>query len=288
MGGAAEYLIGANGDIYPLTDLGLELTGMGDIPVEYQATAGYMQHGSTVRSWRLTPRTLSFQWRHDVRRKNTLPDVRAELLDVLNPEAGMVTYQRVLSSGQRRNIDGWLQGGLSLADAGDGSGFDIEMALECPDPVFYDPTQQTVVLAGGYSKALAFPMAFGVSGDDAFWFDSPTIARSTITYTGNWRSYPVITISGPYTSVTVRNHTTGASFTLSVAIGSGETVIVDLTPGALSIVDGLGNSLLSHRTGGTFTGWYLQPGDNDILVTGSGTSLLTTFTLTYFRRFIAL
>ena len=59
---------------------------------------------------------------------------------------------------------------------------------------------------------------------------------------GTWSSYPVVTLTGPYRFVTVQNTATDVSFTLSVAISSGQKRVIDLTPGSISITDASGNN----------------------------------------------
>lgn len=284
-GGEAEYLITANGTIYPLDALGVKVTGLGNIPVEYQKMRGYGQHGETVLSWRLGARQIGFTLDRGNLAGLAYWQARQRLIDILSPQSGMVTYRRVLPNGRRRDIAGWLQAGMSLNEYEDRSGFTAEFTLECPSPSFYDPVLQSVVLGAGHPDYLGFPFSFG---DDRFWFDSPGIARGKITYEGTWRSYPAISITGPYGSITVRNVTTGARFTLGVPVASGEVITVDLTPGEQSITDSAGDNLLSHRSAGTFIDWYLVPGTNDIFASGTGNSSQTSVQVSYHTEYISL
>src|SRR5262249_22094269 len=59
---------------------------------------------------------------------------------------------------------------------------------------------------------------------------------------GTWVSYPTITVTGPYNSVTIINQTTNIYFTLNVSIAGGEQRIISLTPGMETITDAAGNN----------------------------------------------
>jgi len=285
MSGEADYLINLDGRIYPLSALGLSVTGLGDIPIDYQTTRGYGQHGATVLGWRLNQRTISLSVQVTGRTRADYLAKRRKLIDALNPITGPVTLRRVLPDGSRRDIDGWVQSGLDLAETDDRLTFLGSIALECPDPAFYDPTLHETALSEGYPDQLSFPAAFG---GDRFFFDSPGVARGTIVNRGNWYSWPVIAITGPYESLVIRNNTTGASFTLGVGIEAGDTLLIDLTPGNIRVENALGENLLNHRTDGTFTDWYLKPGTNDIRVSGTGIAESTTFVFAHYDRYIAL
>jgi hypothetical protein len=285
MSGEADYLINRDGKIYPLTSLGLSLTGLGDIPIDYQTARGYGQHGTTVLGWRLNPRTISLSVQVTGRTRADYLAKRRKLIEVLNPITGPVTLRRVLPDGSRRDIDGWVQSGLDLAETDDRLSFQGAVSLECPDPAFYDPTLHQTPLAVGYPDQLSFPASFG---SNRFYFDSPGVARGTVVNLGSWYSWPLFSITGPYESLVVRNVTTGASFTLGVGIEAGDTLLIDLTPGNVRVENALGDNLLNYRTEGTFTDWYLKPGSNDVRVSGSGTDTSTAFILAYYDRYIAL
>jgi len=90
---------------------------------------------------------------------------------------------------------------------------------------------------------ITFPITFGTS--DEFF------TTGNITYAGTWRTYPIITITGPYTRANIQQVTMGINIALSVAITAGETRIIDLTPGAQSITDGNGDNKFSDLGAGS-------------------------------------
>lgn len=294
--GEADYLILPGGAVYPLHAWGQELlsvSGLGEIGVEYQTTRGYGQHGMTVLGWRLTPRSIAFQTSHAARNRRDFWAARNDLLAALRPYIGQeITYRKVLPNGARRDIRGWLREGPSIEEM-DTCSFASSFTLECPDPAFYDPVEQEITLSGsGAASALAFPFAFYRNNSedpgDGFYFDRASVSRSTVSYAGTWRTYPVIEIDGPYQWLRIDNITSGAFILLSVPLSAGRTLMLDLTPGNQTIVDELGNNHLNDRSAGSFIDWYLEAGDNLIVVNGQGTSVSTEVRLRFYTRYVGL
>jgi hypothetical protein len=123
---------------------------------------------------------------------------------------------------------------------------------------------------------ITFPIVFSPDG---------TVYTATITYVGNWNSYPIVTLDGPYTSATIRNVSTGVSVVLFIAIGAGEQRIIDFTPGAQSVTDGSGNDKfgdLSPSPNSDLVDFNIRPhpavlnGTNDIEVTLTGGAIGTS------------
>lgn len=283
MSGANHYLIASDGAIYPLRDLGVTLTGLSDIPVEYQTTQGYQQDGTTVVDWRLTPRTLSFAFAVDARDPRRYEAARAQIINVLRPNLGTVTYRRILPGGGRRDIDGWLNTGLALVPQGLGISMDASLSLLCPDPTFYDPAVQTGTLAIESSDAFVLPFAV----PDDLWFGAGSLLSASLAVAGTFKAYPIITITGPYERLRLANNTTGAYFILGVSASASDTVVVDLTPGARSITRN-GADAWDEIEEGNLVDWYLEPGTNELRGNGSGFSLATTISVAYNARYIAL
>jgi len=80
---------------------------------------------------------------------------------------------------------------------------------------------------------------------------------------------PVVTIAGAVTNPVVTNATTGQTLGLTMAIGTGESVVVDCerfraTKGGVSVVSALGEAFLTG-------GFRLAPGINAITVAGTET-----------------
>ncbi len=283
MSGENVYLITADGARFPLAEYGVEVSEIGNIPVEYETARGYGQHGATVFDWRLRERAISLALASGARDRRGYWALREKLLNALRPNrGGALTLRFVQPNGARRDIRGWLQGGLSLTESADGRNLDAAFSLLCPDPAFYDPALVSATLVSGDAGGFYFPAAFPI------FFTSGAALSLTLSYAGTWYTYPAITISGPYTGITISNATTGGYITLSVALTSSQTRIIDLTPGAQSIVDAAGNNRISDMSDGNLLDWYLTPGENIISANISGFDANTAVALSYRTRYIAL
>jgi len=284
MSGETHYLIVPGGGVYPLSSLAVQVGGLGDIPVEYQTTQGYGQHGHTVLDWRLAARTLNFQFGVYGRDRRDFWTKRNDLLDLVRPNLNRpVTYRVVLPSGARRDIQGWLRGGPGM-ESPDRLSFDAAFSLECPDPSFYDPAAHTVTLTSADPEGLGFPIGFPIGFASGF-----EIARANVAYAGTWRSYPRFVVAGPYDWLRLSNAATGRALKLAVPKLAGESVTLDLTPGALSVTDHNGDPCFDEVEG-ELTNWYLaEEQTNTILVAAFGHTVGTTsVVLTYYERFIAI
>lgn len=280
MSGGNDYLIAANGTIYPLRDLGVQVVGLGDIPAQYIADQGYKQHGLTMRDYRMAQRSLTFTFGLYARTPMQLWQARQSLFAALSPQVGVVTYRKVLPSGARRDIQGWIQAGMTVETV-DGRSADVAFSLECFDPAFYDPAPRALTLQ--VVEIPGFTLPFTVP----FYFWGDTELTAALVNPGTWRSYPTMTITGPYSRLILTNATTGASFTLGVALNSEDSIEIDLTPGAQSVTRS-GSSALHEIESGNLLDWYIAPGANQVIASGSGLSSDTQIVVSYRPRYIAI
>lgn len=96
-----------------------------------------------------------------------------------------------------------------------------------------------------------------------------TTASADVNNPGTAPVGPMVTIAGAITNPVITNVTTGQTLGLAMAIGTGESVIVDCerfrtTKGGVSVVSALGDAFLTG-------GFRLAPGVNTITVAGTGT-----------------
>ena len=96
-----------------------------------------------------------------------------------------------------------------------------------------------------------------------------TTASANVNNPGTASVSPVVTIAGAITNPVIANVTTGQTLGLTMAIGTGESVVVDCerfkaTKGGVSVVSALGEAFLTG-------GFKLAPGINAITVAGTGT-----------------
>ena len=96
-----------------------------------------------------------------------------------------------------------------------------------------------------------------------------TTASANVNNPGTASASPVVTIAGAITNPVITNVTTGQTLGLTMAIGTGESVVVDCerfkaTKAGVSVVSALGEAFLAG-------GFTLAPGVNAITVAGTGT-----------------
>jgi hypothetical protein len=215
--------------------------GYGAPPIEYLTRRSYKQHGATKVDYLLSPRAVTVQlWKKAACSRLAYWQNRAALHDLLRPNRGG-SFQFVLTipGGTKRAIYLDANPGATFTNEVDNN-WDIDETLEfiAYDPVWFDPTVVTYIASTTASADLVFPITFNTTritfGIAGLQFDT------AITYDGTWVTYPTITLTGPYSSASVMNLTTGIRLTLNVAIAAGESRIITLNPQSLSVVDGTG------------------------------------------------
>jgi hypothetical protein len=140
------------------------------------------------------------------------------------------------------------------------SPFQIE--LMAPDPTIYDNATGSALTAtvpklvsGGYTYPVVFPVIYTGGG-------SPT----TITNSGDFDVYPLVTMTGAMNNPVLTNLTTSEAFSLTGLItGPGDTVVVDMNPLRRTVT--LNGSSIFGLIGSSSTFWSLQPGGNDVTLT---------------------
>jgi hypothetical protein len=217
----------------------------GAAPIDYQTRRGYKQDGSTVVDYTINDRSIIITFYQQLAcTREQYWEHRAFFIDFFRPNrGGALTLTVHEAGGNKRALKIYAAPGFVFApSAPDESGWLLEEPITfiAYDPIWYDPTTAAVVLSGVAASQLVFPITFPI-----VFSPDGTVYSSTITYVGNWKSYPIVTIDGPYSSATIRNVSTGVSVVLFIAIGAGEQRIIDFTPGAQSVTDSSGSDKFS-------------------------------------------
>ncbi len=134
------------------------------------------------------------------------------------------------------------------------------------DPRWYSDAINTQGLAlgaatTGFGFNLGFNFGFG---------GTSTSGTASVTNAGTFPTYPVITLTGPLTNVTLTNQTTGEVLTIALTIASGDTLTIDFLNKTVLL-----NGTASRYFAKSGTWWQLQPGANSISFTaqsGSGSA----------------
>lgn len=146
----------------------------------------------------------------------------------------------------------------------------ISCQLTMPDPYLYTLNPQTVELGALYSTGVIFAPGQGVifGANKGVTFGAAIGAGGTVTNEGNVDSYPVITIIGTCSGITVTNKTTNKSISVNAILTDSDTLVIDCRPETCGVYLN-GNQEIQLKTN---DGWIrCQPGDN--LFTFSRSSL---------------
>ncbi len=275
----------------------LNIVGLGASPIDFQVKKGYKQHGQTELTYSLQPRRVGIElWaEHEAENRQAYFDLRARLLDLLRPNRGGPMILTVLLPDMtKRALTVRANPGLIYpANNENFWGIKEQFELIAFDPIFYNPESLSFTGINGVDSELVFPIDFPIwFGDD----DSSVLSTGDFTYLGNWDSYPIVTLTGPYTSARLINSVLSAYVALIVPIDVGETRIIDLTPGVQSIVDGAGVSRFGELSAGSnLIDFAVKPApvapngvqSLSVLMTGF-TAGVSAASLIYYDRFYAI
>lgn len=154
----------------------------------------------------------------------------------LNPLNGMGTLRSTAPDGTQRDLNamyrqGWelvedrgQRGGLGRTRAAVASYQRALLVFAAFDPYWYD-TASTVVAVGAGSSPTFFPFFPLVLAPDVISDSEPT------TVTGDVDAWPIWTVTGPFTEVTLSDTATGESLTLIYDMATGGILEIDTRPG---------------------------------------------------------
>lgn len=252
---------------------------------------GPQQHGDSDIDFRLNPSLFPLgliAYASDI---GTHFDVRDRALRLFRPSRTPLVLRWTLENGSVRALDCHVAGRLAFNSA-DMRGFTqrFVVPLRASDPTLYDPTQQAVTYGvGAGSTGWSFPLSFPAG------FGSSTVNQTrAIVYPGSWRTFPVITITGPIVNPVITNLTTGDKLDFTgITIAALNTYTIDLAYGRKTVVNQLGVNKIADLTSDSDLATFAleaapeAPGGvNTIQVTGSGANTNTEIYLRYYPRYV--
>lgn len=203
----------------------------------------------------------------------------------LNPGRGLGTLRVTTPAGDQRDLDCICVDGLSMTEKlGESS----------------TPTDQRLVLAfkayEPYWKATSdIVQDFTVGGSPATFFPffplrltaSEIAVDATVTNTGDVEAWPVWTITGPGSSIVLRNLTTGRDVTISgFTLGAGETLTIDTRPGYKTVARNDGANLWPYVATASSL-WSLAEGSNSVRMEMATTTSSSALRLSYRTRYLS-
>lgn len=277
------YLLDVGKDRVVLTDEG---TGMP--PIDYISQRGIHQHGETLVDYYLMPRVVQLLIRHNHCSREEYWAGRSSLLNALRPNRGipitMGILQKVLPTGSKRNLKVTILEGPKFdprkTDSWDEWSFTEVLRFIAHNPVWYNPNQHTITKTFADDCDLVFPITFPIIFG---------ICRSleTINYLGDWEEYPSICITGPISSFSIFNDTTGEHISLAYDILDTQYVSIYLDYGNKQVLLSDGTDLIGYVQGDLST-FHLDPGTNEIRIEGEGTNGSTNVVITYYDRYVGI
>lgn len=205
----------------------------------------------------------------------------------LDPHRGDGTLRLTAPDGTQRDLFCRYAGGLeSATDDSTQAGpnwWVVALTLRAADPYFYATLPTT------YSFSTAAPVPF-FPIFPLHLSESSVISSARPNNTGDVEAWPIWTITGPATSVTLGNTTTGDSLTLNTALGVGDTIVIDTRPGRKSVVLTGAGGAQSNALGAitpTSSLWPLAIGFNDLNITMSSSGASSLIRLDFSARFLS-
>lgn len=263
-------------------------------PINYITRQGYKQHGVTEIDYILQTREFDLEfWRAPACNRSDYWTNRAALVDFFRPNrGGPITLTLTREDSTQRALTVRANPG-PIFDSRQTNDWNIRERLSFTafDPIWFNPSQNSLSVSSGISTDLVFPITFPIQ-----FGASGLLFTQSITYLGNWPSFPVLRVDGPYTSVSITNLTTDVSIYLTVPISAVQHRILDLTPGTQSLVDENGDDAFGDLgPTSNLVDFNLRP---DPEITGGvqtiqavmygGSAGVSAFSLSYYDRYIGI
>lgn len=266
--------------------------GFGMAPLHRITQRGPMQQGDTDDDFRLDPRILQLPLIVSCYTIADYYNAREQLLAVFSPSnvAGVLTV--TLPNGAQRAINVKTLGGLTYDyQASDGYTLRTVVQLRADDPTWYDPNPVYVTISPDVAGTtmpipVLIPLTLGTSTINT---------TTTVTNSGTWITYPIITATGSITNLSIINNTTGLQIVTSGNIPAGRVWTFNLLYGYKTVYDDLGvNQISAVTTASQLATFALVSsptavgGVNSLSISSTAVGAGATVSLTYYTRYIGI
>lgn len=218
---------------------------------------------------------------------------RSDLLDAVRPNrGGQPLFVFEFPDGRQRAIYVRPQSPtFDRDDADEWQEFSFQemMQFRAFDPTWFDPTQATTDITQEIVDELVFPITFD---SENIVFDNVGFYGSlTVTYQGNWYSYPTFVVDGPCDSVTFNHIELGLTINYNQPILTGEQVTINLDKRLYQ--DQAGNHIVLHPIS-NIVDFRIEPdpvitdGINTIEVFLPGNDANSNVNIAYYTRYIGI
>ncbi|MFI9598941.1 phage distal tail protein [Streptomyces sp. NPDC052043] len=218
-------------------------------------------------------------WVHDSRQ--AYKQRRRALIKSMNPKRGVGTLTLIEPDGATRSIGAYYTGGLEGDESLDAAGerWCINaLTFATPSPYWIGAEASLEFKTGSAGTFFPFlPLTVG---------DSQVLGSVTIDNDGDDDAWPVWTIKGPATSITLINQTTGLRLVLTRTITAADTIVIDTRERQqTALLNGTTNLWPDLSTDSDL--WPLAEGVNQCSLTVAGSTGATSVRLTYQPRYLA-
>lgn len=271
-----------------------EHSNIGMTPVKFIEDFGPQQNGTTIRDWRLNPRTIQL----DIFEQGdscclTRGELLAELIDIIRPNRGA-----------SRDVPGWLRffndatvlmeipvfilQGLT-GDFNYGGAVGRHQILEtiqfyAADPIWREVEKQSILTTFEQTESClpaCVSFAYSAIGELPENVFCLTLAESilsaiNVNYTGTWDGDQIdITLVGPMTNPVITNLTQGTRIELVYTIPVGDSVTITIRPEYVTVLDNHGRNLIGSisNISDLVDFVFLCPGE----VTPTGLNIISVF-----------
>lgn len=277
--------VDADGDVLELSDLP-GVRALGDSGLEMPPTAMVEdlvpgQPGAQLRDVRIGVRdaVLPFYL-------NDTTDLRGLLRSLaqrMNPQRGDGRLRHTAVDGTSRDLICRYSGGLEGSRVSGQAGPNWRrgaLMFRAHDPFWYDTDPATTTYTTGTASTfLGTFLPIHLASDTV-------LGEQTVTNDGDVETWPVWTIAGPATAITLTNVTTGAVIDLPITLTVGQSVTVDTRPFRKTVRRDDGTNLYGQLAAGSAL-WSLPEGASTVNVEVSGSTADSFVTLVYYRRYLS-
>lgn len=261
-----EWLLGTQGRFMP--------------PFRFVENEVPLQPGARLRTVKTLPREVDIPLLFKAASETALRTLVRDYLHRFNPGRGDGKLRVTAPGGDQRELNCRYAGGMQLVEAGEKFGFRQRMVLtfRAFDPYWYATSDTTDTYTTG-TPATFFPF-FPLRLTSSTIFASPTINN-----TGDVECWPVWTITGPGSSIALRNLTTDKLISLSTTLAAGETITIDTRPGKKTVTKNDGTNLYGDLSSDSEL-WPLERGNNSVQIEMSSATSASQVVISYRLRYL--
>lgn len=206
---------------------------------------------------------------------------RRGFIKSLNPKRGVGTLTLTETDGATRTIGAYYTGGIEGDESLDAAGerWCINaITFGCPSPYWTGAeVSHDFKAATGGTFFPILPLTVG---------DSQVLGEVTVDNDGDGPAFPVWTIDGPATSISLANNTTGRELVLTRTIAGADTIVIDTRERRQTALLNDVTNLWPDLSDASEL-WPLQEGINDLDLTVTGSTGATSIRLAYQPRYLA-